>query len=119
MIEPAMKGGTNPQREALAERIRQALENQPALKARPMFGVLAFLVDDSMVVAARKDGSLLVRVDPARGEAFLSMPGTKIAEMGAGRSMGPSWLAIEREALDDDTLAFWIGAALDFNGRGS
>jgi hypothetical protein len=106
-------------REALAQRIRRALADKPTLRERPMFGVLAFLVDDSMVVAARKDGGLLAHVDPARSDDFLARPGTKIAEMGAGRSMGPSWLAIEHEVLDDAGLAFWIGAALDFNARGT
>lgn len=108
-----------PAREALADRIRAALRDEPTLRERPMFGVLSFFVEDRMVVAARKDGVLLVRVDPESGNALLSRPGARIAEMGAGRSMGPSWLEVDREVLDDDTLGFWIGAALDFNARGS
>ena len=38
--------------------------------------------------------------------------------MGAGRSMGPGWLGVDREVLNDDTLAFWIGAALDVQRMG-
>jgi hypothetical protein len=99
-------------REALAARIRLALRGEPTLRERPMFGVLAFLVNERMVAAARKNGSLLVHVDADSGKSLLSRPGTRIAEMGAGRSMGPGWLEIDREVLNDDTLAFWIDAAL-------
>jgi len=100
-------------REALAARIRIALRGEPTLRERPMFGVLAFLVNERMVAAARKDGSLLVHVDADSGKSLLSRPGTRIAEMGGGRSMGPGWLEIDREVLSDHTFAFWIGAALD------
>lgn len=108
----------NLNREALAGRIRVALRGEATLRERAMFGVLAFMVNDRMIVAARKDGGLLVHVDADSGKALLPRPGTRIAEMGAGRSMGPSWLEVDREVLDNDTLAFWIGAALDFNARG-
>jgi hypothetical protein len=108
---------TNPAREALADRIRAALRGKRALGERRMFGVVSFMIDDRLVVGARKDGGLLVRVDPERSDTFLSRPGARIAEMGAGRSMGPSWLEVAPEVLDDDTLAFWIDAALDFNAK--
>ena len=113
-----MKPVDNLDREALVARIRVALRGEPTLRERAMFGVLAFLVNERMVAAARKDGSLLVHVDADSGKALLSRPGTRIAEMGTGRSMGPGWLEIDREVLSDDTLAFWIGAALNFQRPG-
>ena len=108
----------NLDREALAARIRVALRGEPTLRERAMFGVLAFMVNERIVAAARKDGGLLVHVDAENGKALLSRPGTPIAEMGAGRSMGPGWLEIDPKVLDDSTVAFWIDAALNFQRLG-
>jgi len=44
--------------------------------------------------------------------------GARIAEMGAGRTMGPSWLDVPGELTDtDDRLRFWIDVAMEFNDR--
>jgi TfoX/Sxy family transcriptional regulator of competence genes len=107
----------DPARDVLADRIRAALRDKPTLSERRMFGVVSFLIDDRMVVGARKDGWLLVRVDTGRSDTFLSRPGARIADMGAGRSMGPSWIEVDPKVLDNDTFTFWVGAALDFNAR--
>lgn len=82
-----------------------------------MFGGLSFMVNDKMVVAVGRDG-LLVRVDPARSGELVALPGATPAEMGAGRTMGPSWIRVAEEALaTDEQLAFWIGAALAYHDR--
>ena len=75
-----------------------------------MFGGLAFMVDDRMVVCARADGDLLVRVDPDRAEELLARP----ARTGAGRSMGRSWVSVGGEALaTEQELGSWVGVALE------
>jgi len=80
-----------------------------------MFGGLSFMVDDSMVVAARGDGGLLVRVVPARYEELLTLPGAKPAVMGARRRpMGPGWIAVALDGLTtDEQLAFWTWVGLE------
>jgi TfoX/Sxy family transcriptional regulator of competence genes len=108
--EPAMTA----EREALADRVRTALPPDRPVREVSMFGGLSFMVDDSMVVAARRDGDLLVRIDPARNEELLSVPGAKPAVMGADRPMGPGWITISHDGLTtDEQLAFWIHVGLE------
>lgn len=71
----------------LAERIRATLAAEPSCREVPMFGALSFMVDDRMVVSVRGDGDLLVRVDPQRSPALVSVAGAGPAEM--GRIRGP------------------------------
>ncbi len=77
-----------------------------------MFGAVAVMVDDSMAVAAHRDGSLLVRVDPAEDAQLLEDPHASRAEMGAGRSMGEGWIHVEASGLrSDQSLSDWIACA--------
>ena len=82
-----------------------------------MFGGLSFMVSDRMVVCVRRDGDLLVRAAPERADELLLLEGAQPAEMGAGRPMGRSWIAVGSAALTtDDQLGFWIGVALEHHG---
>ena len=83
-----------------------------------MFGGLSFMVNDKMIVNVRRGGDLLVRVDPLRSPELVADHGARFAEMGAGRSMGPSWLDVAAELIaTDDRLRFWLDVAMEFNGR--
>ena len=102
----------------LADRIRTALATEPSTREVSMFGGLSFMVNDKMVVAAGRDGDLLVRVDPERNRELVALPGAEPAEMGAGRAMGPSWVSVARETIAaDGQLSFWIDVALEYNAR--
>lgn len=104
------------QQAALAERVRVALADGESTREVPMFGVRAFLVHDKLVVGARKDGGLLVRVAADRHEELLARPGAEQAEMGAGRTMGSGWIAVSTEPLtDDEGLGFWLDVAREHN----
>lgn len=94
--------------DTLVEAVRSRLAGR-AVREVSMFGARAFMVDGHMAVAARPD-DLLVRVDPARSAELLARPEASQAEMGAGRSMGPAWVAV---AADGSDLDFWIGVALE------
>jgi TfoX/Sxy family transcriptional regulator of competence genes len=77
-----------------------------------MFGVVAVMVHDAMAVAVHKDGSLLVRVDPAEDSRLLEDPHASRPEMGAGRSMGEGWIRVDAKALSSDAaLAQWLECA--------
>lgn len=98
----------------LADRIRAALPTEAPIREVPMFGGLSFMVNDRMAVAAGGGGDLLVRVDPGRSAELLALPGAAPAEMGTGRSMGPSWIRVSKQALTTDgQLSFWVGTALE------
>lgn len=76
------------------------------------------MVDDVMVVAVHRDGSLLARVDPADDAELLRNPYAHRAEMGAGRSMGEGWIRVDAEGLrTDEGLAHWLDCALSYRTR--
>jgi TfoX/Sxy family transcriptional regulator of competence genes len=110
--------------EALTDRIRSVLPGDRSVREVSMFGGLSFMVDDSMVVAARRGGDLLVRIDPARYDELLDVPGAEPAVMGE-RPMGPGWITVSPDALTTpEQLMFWIDAGLEhrsaqaYDGRG-
>lgn len=86
-----------------------------------MFGGLALMVDDQMVVCVSGGGSdLLVRVAPERDAELVAKHGAHRAQMGKDRSMGEGWIIVDGRALEsDDDLQNWIDVALDFHVRSS
>ncbi|MGI8458878.1 MAG: TfoX/Sxy family protein [Propionibacteriaceae bacterium] len=100
--------------DALLHRIRACLAGAHVREVR-MFGATAVMIDGAMAVAASKDGSLLVRVDPAADSRLLEDPDASRAEMGAGRSMGAGWIRVDARALSsDEALVGWIECATRF-----
>lgn len=102
----------------LVDRIRAALAAHPPIREVKMFGGLAFMVNEKMVVCVRSGGDLLVRSDPERADDLLTLDGARSAEMGVGRPMSKSWISVGNEApVTDEDLDFWIGVALEYNTR--
>lgn len=99
--------------EALADRIRALIGDEPALTERKMFGGLAFLVGGNMAVAASGQGGLMVRVDPAESAALVSSSPARLLEM-RGRSM-PGWLRLDSDDVRTDAeLAPWVRRGVSF-----
>jgi hypothetical protein len=93
--------------EALAQRIRDALEGEPGLREQRMFGGLAFLIGGHMAVAASGQGGLLVRVDPADHDGLIETTNARPMEM-RGREMR-GWLRVDAaEVEEDEALARWV-----------
>ena len=108
------------QREALAARVRAALPPDRVVREVSMFGGLALMLDDRMVVSVHRDGSLLVRVDPGRSVELLAVAGARPAVMSADRPMGPGWITVDADGLANDRqLTDWVGVALEHHRRGS
>lgn len=104
----------------VADQIRGALADRRVREVK-MFGGLAFMVDERMVVCVSAGGSdLLVRVTPDSDAQHLQKAGAQRAEMGKGRSMGAGWITVDKTALaTEEDLAYWMGAALSFHAEGS
>ena len=93
--------------EALADRVRDAIEGEPDVTEKRMFGGLAFLVGGNMAVAASGEGGLMVRVDPADGPGLVAEPGVDRVVM-RGRAMD-GWLRVTAEAVAADAeLRAWV-----------
>lgn len=102
--------------ELLADRVRTALSDRGIeWEEKRMFGALVFLVGGSILLGVRGGGGLLVRVDPAEGGALLREAGPWYAQQAVmgERGMGPSWIDVSPDAVEDDAgLAHWVAAAL-------
>jgi TfoX/Sxy family transcriptional regulator of competence genes len=97
--------------EQLADRIREAVEGEPGLSERRMFGGLAFLVQGNMALAASGQGGLMLRIDPAEADALTQHRGVSRMEM-RGRAMN-GWLRVDGDALaDDGELRRWVDVGL-------
>jgi TfoX/Sxy family transcriptional regulator of competence genes len=107
---------TVPYNAEVAARVRSVLSDRDNVREVKMFGGLAFMVDERMVVCVSGGrGALLVRVAPERDAEYLKKVGAERAEMGKGRSMGEGWITIDEEALEkDEDLQYWMDAALAF-----
>lgn len=104
-------------RDDLLARVRDALRAEPSVREIRMFGGTSFMVEERMVVNVRRDGRLLVRVDPARSDTLIADHGARRARMGE-RDMGAGWLDVVPEHLTtDEALAFWIATARAYTGR--
>ena len=93
--------------EELANRIREVVQNEPALTEKKMFGGLAFLINGNMAVSASSKGGLLLRVDPAKTESLVNEPDVGRFEM-RGRKMD-GWLRVDAAAVESDReLRRWV-----------
>lgn len=100
--------------EALAQRVREMLGDNPEITQRKMFGGIAFMLSGNMAVGVSKS-DLMVRVDPMNHEHELAQPGARQADMG-GRPM-KGWILVGPEATAEDSgLEEWIARGLDFAG---
>ncbi len=98
--------------EALAERIRKALEHRRGVTEKKMFGGLAFLLDGSMFCGIVKD-ELMVRVGPARYEESLAEAHVRPMDFTGRPARGYVFVAPPGFGGDND-LEKWISRGADF-----
>jgi len=98
----------------LAERIRQAIGEDPNVGEIRMFGGTCFTLNGNMMVGTMKDGGLLARVGDAQETEALARPGARRMDF-TGREM-KGYIMIEAEVLDDAALGGWIAMASRFVG---
>jgi TfoX/Sxy family transcriptional regulator of competence genes len=99
--------------EDLADRIRELVAGEADLTEQRMFGGLAFLIGGNMAVAARGQGGVLVRVDPAESDALAATTSARPMEM-RGRQM-QGWLRVGPEDLRTRRqLAKWVELATTY-----
>jgi TfoX/Sxy family transcriptional regulator of competence genes len=97
--------------DALAQRVRDRMQDEPGVSEKKMFGGLAFLTAGNMTVGVNGD-DLIARIDPAAMDEALAEPGVRPFDM-TGRPMR-GWILVAGQGLADDELERWIGRALSY-----
>lgn len=93
--------------EALAERIRDLIREDPAVREQKMFGGLAFLINGNMAVAASGGGGMMVRVSPEQSDELVESSSARLMEMGSRSMRG--WLRVdEADVTSADALRTWV-----------
>ncbi len=99
--------------EDLANRIREAVQDETGLTEKHMFGGLGFLVNGNLAVSASGRGGLLLRINPADSESLVSPPHVGRFEM-RGREMD-GWLRVDAAVVEDDgALEAWVDRGLAY-----
>ena len=99
--------------QGLAERIRDLLGDAGGVTDKRMFGGITFMVHGNMAAGVMGD-DLIVRLGESAVAPALAEPGTRIFDF-TGRPMR-NWIVVDGARLDDDDLARWLRAGLDFAG---
>jgi len=98
--------------EALADRIRDLIGQDPELTEKKMFGGLAFLIRGHMAISASGQGGVLVHTDPERSDSLVAATSATIAVM-RGREM-PGWLRVDAiDLTTDDDLSPWVEMGIE------
>ena len=98
--------------EALAQRIRELLADEPDVVEKRMFGGLAFLVGGRLSVGASVRGGLMLRCDPEAHDALLAEPHAGPFEM-RGKIMR-GWLRVDGGAISSEELQAWVWPAVGY-----
>lgn len=102
-----------PYNEQLANRVREALMDEPVIEEKKMFQGVCFLVDNKMCVCVSKD-SLLCRV--GQQQAHIELEKGHCTQMiNAGRVMKDFVYVAEMEVENTKGLNYWIALCLAFN----
>lgn len=105
--------------EALAERMREALQGLPGISEKRMMGGLCFLLDGNMIGGSHRDkktgeGFFMFRVGKPNEEAASTRP-EAIPMVQGGRRMSGLFFVAE-QAGTDEVLRDWTALALSFVG---
>jgi TfoX/Sxy family transcriptional regulator of competence genes len=101
--------------EELAERVRDVISARADVAEKKMFGSLCFLVGGNLAVCARKEGELLVRLDPDDVAKAVTEDGVRVAEMGPRKRRMKGWVFVSADAVSDERrLSDWVDAGADY-----
>lgn len=99
--------------ERLADRVREALADLPAVEEKKMFRGITFMVNDKMCVCVSGD-ELMLRLDPEITEQLTEENGTRPMVHGGRHMKGFIYISEERFRNKRD-FDHWIQLALDYN----
>jgi len=98
--------------EALAQRVRAALNDAPGLSEKKMFGGIGFLLHGNMACGVNGT-NLIVRINPEHSEEAVTQPFVRPFDM-TGRPM-KGWILVDSEGVQsEDDLKDWIEQGVIF-----
>ena len=98
--------------EGLAQRIREALTDQPNLVERKMFGGIGFILRCNMCCVVMND-EMIPRAGPEEHDAAMAKPQTR--EFGFTNRSMKGMVMVASQALGSDVaLDEWVGLAVRF-----
>jgi len=97
--------------EALADRVREALEGEEGVTERKMFGGIAFMVDGHMACGIVGD-DLMLRLGDERADEALDRPHVRPMDF-TGRPMS-TMVLVEPAGLRGAALGTWVGEAVAY-----
>ncbi|WP_439584246.1 TfoX/Sxy family protein [Dyadobacter bucti] len=99
--------------EKLANKVREALIDNPLVEERMLFQGLAFMVDDKLCICVR-DSNLLCRIGPEEFEQVLEMTG--VTPMIHNKRVMNGYVFVSEQGYNTkNAFDFWIKKCLDFN----
>lgn len=102
-----------PANEALLNRLREILEDTPAVEEKAMFNGVTFMVNDKMCVGVSKD-ELMCRIGPDAHDAAVEQPGVRAMMMGNKEYRG--YVFVSPEVLrTKQQLQHWVNLCLAYN----
>lgn len=101
-------------KELLANRIREHLEDLPNLRELRMMGGLVFMYNDKILVGVYK-GEMMVRLDPDTVEEVVEKNGCR--QMEFNRPMKGYVLVDETGMRTNKDFKYWIDLALEYNPK--
>jgi TfoX/Sxy family transcriptional regulator of competence genes len=96
--------------EGVAERVREALSEEPRVAEKKMFGGLTFMVADKMAIGVDKD-ELMVRVGEEKNDEALARPHARPMNF-TGREMKGFIFVAPSGFESDKQLDWWVKTAL-------
>lgn len=100
----------SPDVQKMADRIRAVIGTKSGITEKKMFGGVGFMLNGNMLAGVTKDGTPMIRIDPARQEEAARRTGAMQLRMGERQMTG--FLGVAKQAIADDAvLADWIAFA--------
>ena len=100
----------------LAELVRQAITGVKGVTEKKMFGGIAFMANDRMLIGVDKD-DLIIRCEKEETDALLKKKGVRVFDLSGGRPM-KGWLLVGTEATKTAKgLSEWVEFAIAGNKK--
>lgn len=100
----------------LAELVRQAITGVKGVTEKKMFGGIAFMANDRMLIGVDKD-DLIIRCEKEETDALLKKKGVRVFDLSGGRPM-KGWLLVGPEATKTAKgLSEWVEFAIAENKK--